>query len=457
MTPHYSRLACLLAPLLTACGGGGSDEAPLAVPDYSLTVTLPEAGTLCVNLNQNASCDAGEPNVSGAAGTHRLSGSAPALLTSTLLFLPSNPAAPVLLHPAARLDDQHLTPSPLSTLLQYRIAEGQPPRQALDQLLSALAPLQPGQDLAALSRLSDFNLALGQLLQKVVETDLQAQEGFSTATLHMLVWPAIGSLLPELASHFALHGELASQQERVSARLLQQHSHPLITGSGVTTYTDGVDYLLTQEPADHPGQEASLNKAPLHYRKLDGQGRPLADDAPVWECVEDLNTGLVWEKKLDDPASPRDLHRTFAWELGDYHPTQEERDYACPEGEAICTTEQYRQWLNAQQLCGITSWRMPHSRELMSLQHYGSLARQDNQPVSMDVRYFPDVGTTSKDFSGYYWSQTLTPSRRLESAPISAIAHIFLGDDAGTDYATTVQNSDDANGLQLRLVAEVTR
>ncbi|MFB2948805.1 DUF1566 domain-containing protein, partial [Aeromonas hydrophila] len=98
MTPHYSRLACLLAPLLTACGGGGSDEAPLAAPDYSLTVTLPEAGTLCVNLNQNASCDAGEPNVSGAAGTHRLSGSAPALLTSTLLFLPSNPAAPVLLH-----------------------------------------------------------------------------------------------------------------------------------------------------------------------------------------------------------------------------------------------------------------------------------------------------------------------------------------------------------------------
>ncbi|WP_277907938.1 hypothetical protein [Aeromonas salmonicida] len=30
MNPTYSRLACLLAPLLTACGGGGSDEAPLA-------------------------------------------------------------------------------------------------------------------------------------------------------------------------------------------------------------------------------------------------------------------------------------------------------------------------------------------------------------------------------------------------------------------------------------------
>jgi len=93
----------------------------------------------------------------------------------------------------------------------------------------------------------------------------------------------------------------------------------------------------------------------------------------------------------------------------------------------------------------------------MSLQHYGSLARQDGQLVSLDVRYFPDVGTTTTVFSGYYWSQTLTPSRRLESAPLSAIAHIFLGEDAGTDYPTPVQNSDDANGLQLRLVAEVTR
>lgn len=60
-------------------------------------------------------------------------------------------------------------------------------------------------------------------------------------------------------------------------------------------------------------------------------------------------------------------------------------------------------------------------------------------------------------FDGYYWSQTLTPSRRLESAPLSAIAHIFLGEDAGADYPTPVQNSNDANGLQLRLVAEVTR
>lgn len=83
------------------------------------------------------------------------------------------------------------------------------------------------------------------------------------------------------------------------------------------------------------------------------------------------------------------LHRTFAWELGDDHPTQQELDYACPQGEAICTTEQYRQWLNTQQLCGISSWRMPHSRELMSLQHYGSLARQYGQLVTMDVRYFP--------------------------------------------------------------------
>jgi len=456
MNPTYSRLACLLAPLLTACGGGGSDEAPLAAPAYTLNVNLPESGTLCVNLNQNTRCDEGDPSVSGVAGARQLSGTSPALLTSPLLFLPTNPAAPTLLHPAARLDGQTLTPSLLSTLLQSSIAEGHPPKQALDEMLAALAPLQPGQGLAALSQLADFNLALGQLLLAVIDAEPEISD-LSPVLLQAVVWPALGSLLPELASHFAQHGELTSLQESVTRLLQQQYSHPLVTGSGVTTYTDGVDYLLTQEPADHPGQEASLGQAPLRYRKLDGKGQPLADNADEWECVEDLNTGLIWEKKLDDADSPRDKHRTFAWSLGDYVPTQEERDYACPEGEAICSTEQYRQWLDAQQLCGIQGWRLPHSRELMSLQHYGSLARQDGQLVTLDVRYFPDVGPSSGDFDGSYWTQTLTPSRRLESVPIAVISPQFLGEDAGTDYPYGVQNENEINAIQLRLVAEVTR
>ncbi|WP_281706249.1 DUF1566 domain-containing protein [Aeromonas taiwanensis] len=455
MTMRMTPIACLLAPLLSACGGG-SDEAPLAAPDYRLTVNLPAAGTLCVNLNQNDRCEAEEPAVSSNAGPRALSGGSPALLTSPLLFLPAEPAALTLSHPAARQDKQTLTPTPLSTLLQTRIADGLPPAQALAELLLPLTPLQPGQDLAALAQLEDFNAALGELALSVLDDDT-ALPGLAANERQRQVWQGLLTLLPALGQHFATSPELLSLQGELGAVLQQQQPGALVTAGGVTTYSDGVDYLLEHEPADHPGQEASLGQAPLRYRKLDDQGRPLPDSAAQWACVEDLNTGLVWEKKLADPDSPRDLHRTFAWEFGHYHPTQEERDYACPEGEAICTTEQYRQWLNAQQLCGIASWRLPHARELMSLQHYGSLARQGGQHVTLDVRYFPDVGTTTKDFSGYYWSQTLTPSRRLESAPLSAIAHIFLGDDAGTDYPTTVQNSDDANGLQLRLVAEVTR
>ncbi len=452
MTMRMTPIVCLLAPLLSACGGG-SDEAPLTAPDYRLTVSLPAAGTLCINLNQNDGCEANEPAVSGEAGAHSLTRRHPDLLTTPLLFIPADPAALPLAHPAARQDNQHLTPSPLSTLLQTRISDGLPPAQALTDVLLALAPLHPGPDLAALAQLGDFNRALAELALAAFddEATLPASER------RLQIWQGLVTLLPELARHFAASPELLSQQARLAAVLQQQQPRALVTASGVTTYTDGVDYLLTQEPADHPGQEASLGQAPLRYRKLDGKGQPLADNADEWECVEDLNTGLVWEKKLDDPDSPRDLHKVFAWEFGNYHPSQAELDYACPEGEAICSTEQYRQWLNGQRLCGIGHWRLPTAQELGSLQHYGSLARQDGQLVTLDVRYFPDVGPSSGDFDGSYWTQTLTPSRRLESVPIAVISPQFLGEDAGTDYPYGVQNENEINAIQLRLVAEVTR
>ena len=455
MTMRMTPIVCLLAPLLSACGGG-SDEAPLTAPDYRLTVSLPAAGTLCINLNQNDGCEANEPAVSGEAGAHTLTRRHPDLLTAPLLFIPADPAALPLAHPAARQDNQHLTPSPLSTVLQTRISDGLPPAQALTDVLLALAPLYPGPDLAALAQLGDFNRALAELALAAFD-DEATLPAFATSERRLQIWQGLVTLLPELAQHFAASPELLSQQARLAAVLMQQQPRALVTASGGTTYTDGVDYLLTQEPAAHPGQEASLGLAPLRYRKLDGKGQPLADNADEWECVEDLNTGLVWEKKLDDPDSPRDLHKVFAWEFGNYHPSQAELDYACPEGEAICSTEQYRQWLNGQRLCGIGHWRLPTAQELGSLQHYGSLARQDGQLVTLDVRYFPDVGPSSGDFDGSYWTQTLTPSRRLESVPIAVISPQFLGEEAGTDYPYGVQNENEINAIQLRLVAEVTR
>ena len=240
MKMRMTPLACLLAPLLSACGGGGSDEAPLTAPDYRLTVNLPAAGTLCVNLNQNDNCEPGEPVVSGEAGARQLSASAPGLLTSPLLFIPREPDALALTHPAARLDDQHLTPTPLSTLLQSRVADGIPPAQALAELLLALAPLQPGQGLAALVQLEEFNRAL-EALALTTRDDAASLPGLATGERQRQIWQGLVTLLPELARHFAASPELLSQQARLAAVLQQQQPRALVTAGGVTTYTDGVD------------------------------------------------------------------------------------------------------------------------------------------------------------------------------------------------------------------------
>ena len=129
-----------------------------------------------------------------------------------------------------------------------------------------------------MAQLEEFNRAL-EALALATRDDAASLPALAASDRQRQIWQGLVTLLPEFARHFAASPELLSQQARLAAVLMQQQPRALVTASGVTTYTDEVDYLLTQEPADHPGQEASLGQAPLRYRKLDGKGQPLADNA----------------------------------------------------------------------------------------------------------------------------------------------------------------------------------
>jgi len=303
-----------LSALLSACGGG-EDNAPLAIPDYRVDVALPTAGTLCADLDQNWQCDPADPAVSGEGVVALVSRSAN-IVNSPLLFVQRSGGL-LLAHPAAKGDPQRLQPTLLSTLWQSRIAEGVAADRALTQLLADLAPLQPGGDRAALAGLGQFDQALQQV---AISLQQQARTRLATAKETQLLttsYRAISLMLAQLAQEWQRNGQFAEEtQSELLTLLVQQQPRNLLTVTGVTTFSDGNDPLLEQEPDDYPGQDASWNRTrpQLAYRKLDDRGQALPDNAPSWQCVKDLNTGLVWEVKSDDPLSPDWKSRPFAYE-----------------------------------------------------------------------------------------------------------------------------------------------
>ena len=106
--------------------------------------------------------------------------------------------------------------------------------------------------------------------------------------------------------------------------------------------------------------------------KMDAQGLYLADSATAWAMVYDTASGLIWEVKTDD-GSIRD--RDYVYDFSD--------------AQAV-----YIAGLNAADFGGLTGWRLPTVRELMTLVH------RDRMDPASDSAYFP---LTAADG---YWTST---------------------------------------------------
>ncbi|EGU50730.1 lipoprotein, putative [Vibrio nigripulchritudo ATCC 27043] len=178
----------------------------------------------------------------------------------------------------------------------------------------------------------------------------------------------------------------------------------------------------TENPSDYPGQDAMYGldvtdkqantDNGFKFKKLDAQGNELADDATEWSCVSDERTGLIWEVKSNDTSSIQHLDRLFALEIKDRISSYEGDVLTATcqtAGDGICTTQQYADELNKQQICGLSNWRLPAGNEIFGIIDFGETSQLQNKApnepgeviAGLNTKYFPNQTIGSDDDAPY--------------------------------------------------------
>lgn len=123
------------------------------------------------------------------------------------------------------------------------------------------------------------------------------------------------------------------------------------------------------------------------YRSLGAAG--VVVDPGAGSCVEDMESGLTWERKTDD-GGLHDWRHRYTW----FNPNEnhDELDYRGVEngGEcqgSLCDTWNFVLSVNAVGLCGYRDWRMPTRNELYSI----SDPRRVTNPPTANVVFFPHM------------------------------------------------------------------
>jgi hypothetical protein len=215
--------------------------------------------------------------------------------------------------------------------------------------------------------------------------------------LRLLALLAGGCLLLSLVACGGSSSSSDSGVDTNTATSSEDSSEPagLLNDTGQDQYlyynTDSSDYDFSyDEPDDYPGQDAYYGRdayattktgggsAGFDFTKLDAAGNVLDEDATVDDglaCVRDNHTGMVWEVKIDDDSSVRDMNYIFT------QPYKDDSEISDLIAE-----------LNGAGLCGYSDWRLPEREELRSIVDYGSYS------PAIDTAYFPNTQ------NGYYWA-----------------------------------------------------
>ena len=122
-----------------------------------------------------------------------------------------------------------------------------------------------------------------------------------------------------------------------------------------------------------------------------------------WVCVQDNQSGLVWEVKKSEPGL-QDINNTYSWY------DQDKNSNGGFEGKAKggicagsdCDTEAYAKAVNATKLCGFTDWHLPSRYELNTIVDTSIFFPGPTLPKV----YFPE------SLAGKYWTDTTFRTRR---------------------------------------------
>lgn len=184
---------------------------------------------------------------------------------------------------------------------------------------------------------------------------------------------------------------------------------------------------VISDSGTHPRQDSRLGRdanpspgkvgggaAGFDFTKISNAGNALPASATLgigandWACTRDNVTGLVWEVKTSNPATPglRDVLNTYTWYNSD--PASNGGDAgstgnttSCNNTLAACNTQDYVAAVNATNLCGRSDWRLPDYKDAFTIFNAQTLG--NSTPTPFDPTYFLSRGSstfTSNSVSG---------------------------------------------------------
>jgi len=183
-----------------------------------------------------------------------------------------------------------------------------------------------------------------------------------------------------LCGDYAFDGGSGSHDNKIACFSADEQGDPIPAGQDAVY---GLDSTAYNDADGHAG---------FSFTKFSASGSPQPADADDWSCVQDNNTGLMWEVKTTD-GGLRDSDNTYSWASSSGNDGGDDGFHSslgCPDGN--CSTEKLADAVNAIGLCGANDWRLPTVNELTSIVNYGRVT------PTIDRDYFPNTKSTR------YWS-----------------------------------------------------